>query len=115
MSKAISVVVFEDPEAWLREHLPDMTIDSVACVYPIEPFNPNYKTTYEDCEENKKSEHNMNDHIEALKLLVNNIASKKLFVGGIKNPLDLVDPCNWDVEVVDAYYQLVMYKKILYG
>ncbi len=122
----ISAPIFDDVESWLLTNLPDMSWDNVSSVYPLEPIKFDSMTKYEDREGDGTGksgcddipyikECSWNDHIEALKLLCGLIGDKKLFVGGIKNPIDLNDPCNWDVEVVDAYWQLVFYKEVIYG
>lgn len=128
----ISVTVFEDAEAWLRENLPDMCVDTVACVYPLTRFYPSGHTPYVDREELTEAQYEriqsgdditgitaikqftLADHVRALRLLCEQVGDT-LFVGGMKSPKDLVDPGNWDVEVTDAFYQLVYYGKVIYG
>jgi hypothetical protein len=110
----ITLTVFEDPAAWLRQHVPDMRVDSVAGVQRISKFDPDGLTAYEDFEEQTKKDCDLAAHVWALQLLCEQVG-RTLFVGGIKSPLELLDPGNWDVEVVDAYYQLVYYGKVLYG
>ncbi len=128
----ISVVIFEDADKWLRENLPDMHADSVACVYPLTRFYPDGHTPYVDREELTEAQYEaiqsgdslagitaikqltMADHLRALLLLSEQVGDT-LFVGGLKSPKDLVDPGNWDVEVVDAFYQLVYYGRVIYG
>lgn len=135
MPSTIQVTVFEDAEAWLRKNLPDMQVDSVACVYPLTRFYPDGSTPYVDREELTEEEYarlddhedlgplyrngkikqaNMADHIRALQLLCEKVGDT-LFVGGCNGPKDLVDPGNWDIEVTDAYFQLVFYGKVIYG
>lgn len=107
--------IFEDAEAWIKENRPDMYVDGVAVVYPVSKFRPDSVTSYRDEEENSQKALTMADHVRGLKQLVDLISNKKLFVGGITNPMDLTDGCNWDVEVVDAYYQLVYHGEVIYG
>ena len=114
MSTAISIRIFPDAEKWLRENVPSMESDSVSCVRPRGPFKPRGKTEYEDLEEGTTKLCSFQDHVRALQLLCEQVGST-LFVGGIKSPRDLEDPCNWDAEVVDAYWQLVYYGKVIYG
>ena len=128
----ISIVIFEDADKWLRENLPDMHADSISSVYPLTRFYPDGHTPYVDREELTEEQYeaiqsgdswagisaikqlDMRDHLRALLLLTEQVGDT-LFVGGLKSPKDLVDAGNWDVEVVDAYYQLVYYGKVIYG
>ena len=107
--------IFEDAEAWIKDNRPDMYIDGVAAVYPVSKFRPDSVTSYRDEEENSQKALTMTDHVKGLEKLVELISNKELFVGGIENPLDLIDAGNWDVEVVDAYYQLVYHGEVIYG
>lgn len=110
----ISLVIFPDPEAWLRKNLPDMHSDSVACVYPMRRMKPGHEMLYQDIEENTVRVRSWRDHVTALRLLTEQV-SRTLFVGGVKSPFDLLEPENWDAEVVDAYWQLVYYGEVIYG
>lgn len=118
----IQLTIFEDAEKWLRENFRDLGWDSVAAVYPLESFNPDRgeklgrtgETKYEDREEASTKFCSMSDHVRALQLLCEQIG-RTLFVGGLKSPFDLIDAGNWDVEVVDAYFQLVYHGKVIYG
>ncbi len=110
----INLTIFEDAEKWIKKNVPLMSTDMVAVVQPITKFNYKSFTKYQDTEENLVKSCNLQDHIEALQLLCEQVG-RTLFVGGIKSPYSLVDASNWDIEVVDAYYQLVFHKKVLYG
>jgi hypothetical protein len=110
----ITLTVFADPEAWLRQHVPDIHVDYVAGVQRISKFDPDGLTRYQDCEEKTEKDCDLVAHVWALQLLCEQVG-RTLFVGGVTSPLELLDPGNWDVEVVDAYYQLVYYGKVLYG
>lgn len=111
---AISIKVFDNAEVWLTKHLPDMNVDSVACVRRVSKFNPNGNTTYRDYEDDIAVERDMKAHVKALQTLCETVGVS-LFVGGVKSPRDLLDAGNWDVEVVDAYFQLVMHGEVIYG
>lgn len=116
----IVLPVFEDAEAFLRAEMDNLLatleMDHVGTIKPQNmAVNLDRFTTYEDREDGSTKDCNLQDHIEALDLLCEKIGNKKLFVGGIKSPLELTDTCNWDVEVVDAYFQLVFFKEIVYG
>ncbi len=114
MSK-ISVEIFPDAEKWLKENLGDLTIDNVACVVPNKPLNKQgFYPEYIDNEENKTKAATMADHVKALQLLCEQIGVK-LFVGGLKSPLQLLDAGNWDAEVADAFFQFVMLGEVIYG
>ena len=120
MSKAIQVVVFPDPERWLRENGPALTGDNICAVRPKGPFNPDGLTTYVDTSDERpnldisEKKCTLADHVTALQKLCEQVAVT-LFVGGVKSPLELCDPGNWDVEVVDAYWQLLFYGEVIYG
>jgi hypothetical protein len=111
---SIAVQIFPDAKAWLIENLPDPAVDSVAAVYPLIEFNPNGPTTYRDEEENTEKECSLDDHVRALRLLAEQVGNT-LFVGSLTSPLQLTDTSNWDVEVVDAFYQLVYHGEVIYG
>lgn len=110
----IAVTVFPNAEEWLRTNVPDFNGDRVCAVRPTSPFNPNGLTSYEDIEEDTSRECTFEDHVMALQKLCEMVGFN-LFVGGIKSPLELVDPGNWDVEVVDAFWQLVYRGDVIYG
>ena len=114
MPTPITLTVFEDADAWLRENVRDLMADGVSVVYPNEPIVPGIGTEYVDTEEETRKYCLWSDHIDALQLLTEQIG-RTLFVGGLKSPFDLVEPGNWDAEVVDAFFQLVYRKEVIYG
>jgi hypothetical protein len=108
--------IFEDAEAWLKDALPDMYVDGISPVYRTKLDKETFTGIYADEEEDGvRKEITLEHHVEGLKKLVELVANKKLFVGGVRNPMDLVDMCNWDVEVVDAYFQLLYHGEVIYG
>lgn len=110
----ITLTIFPDAETWLITNADDLATDRVAAVYPTSSFHPRGLTHYRDQETGKKYRCNMEAHVKALQLLCEQIG-RTLFVGGIKSPYDLTDPGSWDVEVVDAYFQLVCLGEVVYG
>lgn len=110
----IIATIFPDAEAFLIENLPDFCVDGVSAVYPIEKWNWAGTRFIDDYEDTSKII-DLPKLAEALDTLVQQVSGKKLFVGGITNPVDLTDPCNWDVEVVDAFYQIAYYGEVIYG
>lgn len=114
MKTQITAVIFEDAEQWLRENVPMMGGDQICAVRPMQEFNPDGMTKYEDIEEETEKECDMAAHVKALQLLGDKIG-RTLFVGGLKSPHELTDYCNWDVEVVDAFWQLVYRGEVIYG
>ena len=110
----ITAILFENAESWLKENVPDMEADGVSAIRPVTAFNAEGTTRYKDSEEGTSKDCTMADHVQALKLLCDSVG-KTLFVGGIKSPIDLVDPCNWDSEVYDAFFQYVMLGEVIYG
>jgi hypothetical protein len=121
----ITVTIFEDAETWLRENVENMFVDSVAAVRPTEEINLDGETEMEDVEEvGGKDEDGlplpltkkvtMEDWVRGLRQLCEEVG-KTLWVGGLKGPYQLTDFGNWDVEVTDAYFQLVFRGEVLYG
>jgi hypothetical protein len=113
----ITATIFPNAEEWLKENLRDFAVDGIAAVYPYPTykFNADFGRTYFDEEEDKLKYATLNDHVAALKLLCELVDQKKLFVGGVTNAQELTDGCNWDVEVVDAYFQLIYHGEVIYG
>jgi len=113
-NKPIVLTIFSDPDRWLRENLPDINTDGIAACQPIESINLGGNTRYIDQEEGIEKICTWEDHVTALRLLCEQVG-KTLFVGDIKNPADLTDAGCWDVEVADAYFQLVYRQEVIYG
>ncbi len=111
----INATIFSDAEGWLVENLPDMSVDGTSCVYPTHNWIFDGRTKMVDSYEGKTKMVDMLDLVTALQKLAELIDAKKLFVGCLKSATELVDPCNWDVEVVDAFYQLAFYGEVIYG
>lgn len=111
----IKSTIFPDAEAWLTENMLYFEVDSIAAVYPVTTFNPDGLTRYCDAEEGTTKERSMEDHVLALRKLCELVDGKKLFVGGVRGSMELTDGLNWDIEVVDAYFQLVYYGEVIYG
>lgn len=113
MPTIISATIFSDAEKWITENIKDVYVDNVSAVYPVAKFNPE-GTKIKDIEEGTSKICKMADYVDALRLLVEQIGVT-LFVGGLKSPVQLLDLGNWDAEVVDAFYQLVYRKEVIYG
>lgn len=123
MATKIQTTLFEDAEAWITENMPNMAVDAVASVYPVEPINAEtLKGSIRFADDNDSGDPKdytvkdltMPDFVKGLQLLCDQIGVS-LFVGEIKSPRQLEDAGNWDVEVVDAYFQLCMNGKVIYG
>ena len=112
---AITAQIIPDAEAWLRENIRDLTADSVCSIHPVDEINLDAETTYIDRVDDSTKTATMQDHVNALQKLADLIGAKQLFVGELKSPTDLIDPCNWDAEVVDAFRQLVFHGEVIYG
>ena len=110
----IAITVFHDAVAWLQDNFPDFTWDSVCCVFPVRTKKDLSEVEYTDTETGENFVKHLEDHIKALELLCNQVG-QTLFVGGLRSPVDLTDACNWDAEVTDAYFQLVVYGEVIYG
>ncbi len=115
MATKITGPIFEDAEKWLLENMPGLLVDSVCSIYRANYDEKSGLCRYRDTEANDKEVVcTLRDHVKGLKLLCRQIG-KTLFVGGIHSPTDLVDPGNWDAEVVDAFRQLCFYGEVIYG
>ena len=112
---AIKATIFQDVEGWLQENLKDFEVDGVSAVYPYSGFTKEWSRTYFDEEENVAKVCSFEEHVKALRLLCELIDGEKLFVGMVNSAQELTDPCNWDVEVVDAYFQLIYHGEVIYG
>lgn len=121
---AITTTIFPDAESWLSEHFEDLlsNLDNVCNVRPTRrPSKELFVYVYKDFSDEKPDDYpammprDMNAHVQALQKLCDLISCKQLFVGGLSSAVDLLDPCNWDVEVTDAFCQLVAYREVIYG
>lgn len=114
---AITATIISNAEEWIKTEVPDMCVDGVSCVYPVTNFCANLdgSTTFVDSYEGTKKNIPFERYIEALKMLATEIDNKKLFVGSLNFGAELADSCNWDVEVVDAYFQLIYHGEVIYG
>jgi hypothetical protein len=121
----IAVMIFEDAETWLRENVEYMWVDSVCAVYPKEDINLDGETEMVDVEETDGEDENgepkplskkvkMEDWVRGLQQLCEQVG-KTLWVGCLRGPYQLTDFGNWDVEVTDAYFQLVFRGEVIYG
>lgn len=112
---AITLTIFPDAEKWLRDNLEQyIATDRVACVVPAGELNLDGLTRYTDMETDLDYDRDMEAHVRGLQLLCEQVG-RTLFVGGIGSPYALLDPGNWDVEVADAYFQLVALGEVVYG
>lgn len=110
---AITTVLFPDAEAWLKENMENMPQDNV-CSIGHNKLKLDGKTHFFDGEDESDKSLEMSDFVKALQLLCDQIG-KTLFVGCLTNPHDLLDLCNWDPEVTDAFYQLAYHGEVIYG
>lgn len=115
---AITAPIIADAESWLKDAMPDMFVDGISSVWRTK-LHDDFSATYAHLEDEDEAPvmvtKTLADHVKALELLIQQVTDKKLHVGGIKNPVDLTDMCNWDVEVTDAYFQLVVIGEVIYG
>lgn len=126
--------LFPDPKKWLEDNLGDIATncDSVSCVLcesrKVDKHNQIVSVTIKDYEENLSQVVNIDRLIDGLKLLMGHIyrgildkngqnqyPHSRLYVSGWRCVVDMVDPCNWDVESSDAFFQLCMYSEVRYG
>lgn len=114
MPTPIIIPILDDSEKWLRENINDLPTDSVCSVLPQDNISFDGKTIWADSEDGSKKTLEMTDYIKGLNLLFNQIG-RSLFVGGLKSPHDLIDPCNWDPEVTDSFFQLCYHGEVIYG
>lgn len=127
---SITTTVIPDAVAWLRENLADYSLDGVSAIRPAAPKNlpetpriPEQITAmldsggtvlYYDREEGRWFRADLSAHVTALQKLCDQIG-QTLFVGGLKSPAEVAEPGNWDVEVWDAFFQLVTHGEVIYG
>jgi hypothetical protein len=113
----ISTPIFENAEEWLETQITGgyIATDDIAAVYPSGKYDEDFGCFFIDNEEGTAKYCDFERHVKALELLVKLVATKQLFVGGITNPVDLTDTGNWDVEVSDAFFQLVYHGEVIYG
>jgi hypothetical protein len=115
---AITAPIFENAEEFIKGEIKDLQVDGVSSVWKTK-VHPDFSVTYaheeDEGEEPVEITKTLADHVTALEKMVQLITNKELFVGGVRNPIDLTDPCNWDVEVVDAYFQLVALGEVIYS
>lgn len=113
-NEPIVAVLFKDPQAFILHEVADMEVDNFCAVHPRGRMTEDGRV-YFDEEESVSKHCSMDEHVEALRKMVQLIDNQELFVGGIKCSLELTDPCNWDVEVFDAFNQLVYHGEVIYG
>lgn len=111
----ISVVVFDDPVGWLKEHNDDLFADSV-CVISRAPAEPAGECRYDytDNEAGITVTADLYDHVSALTMLCEKF-NTSFFPGGLNCVEHLLDPAHWDAEIVDAFRQLLVHGDIIYG
>jgi len=117
MATQITAAIFPNAEQWLTENMKDMGPDSITTVLPALHLSLKGKTLWKDYSEEAtipKKYLTMTDYVKGLQLLSDQIG-RTLFVGCLKSPIELIDPGNWDAEVVDAFYQLCYYGEVIYG
>jgi hypothetical protein len=111
---AINATIIPDAEAWIKENINDLLVDNVSAVYPTNHGEDFSIKLYDEEEETAKT-FSLADQVVALQKLADEIGGNRLFVGGLKSPTQLEDPCNWDTEVIDAFYQLIYHGEVIYG
>lgn len=111
----IQSVVFPDPEKFIHDEVLTFDVDNVSACYPNGGFSNNGLLTIEDQHEGKSKLVTITGLVTALKQLCELIDGQKLFVGELKSAQELADPCNWDAEVVDAFWQLAYHGEVIYG
>lgn len=119
-------IIFEDAESWIKDNLRNLATDSICSIYfnKIDLDNFSIMVDSNGNEDDREKVISLNDMVEGLRLLATQIGKtwtdatgqkRGLFVGGLTKPHQLVDPCNWDAEVVDAFFQLIFYRDVIYG
>jgi len=82
--------------------------------YGDKPDKP-FLFTFVDDEEGDTYEVNLKKAEAGVAILLQSWIDKKYHFYGIKELNDLIDPCNWDQEVLDAALQCAVFGKIIYG
>lgn len=117
-TKPIISVAFANPLGWLRENLEDMWPDRVSSMGRTDlDWNASVVCSVTDEEEGERFAKRLtaDDLVNALRKLCELVDAKKLFVGGVRSSQDLDDAGYWDVEVVDAYWQIAYHGEVIYG
>lgn len=109
----IKAVIIENAEEWLKENMRYFSTDNVSAIY-CEKIHSDLSIDLYDEEEDETKTFNMAQQVQALQKLADDLG-KKIWVGGLKNGMDLADAGNWDVEVVDAFYQYIYHGELIYG
>lgn len=120
---AITAVIFADPLAWLHEErdaLLAVNYDGASSMVVEEglrddDFEKAVVCSLGDAEEGIDKAVTADDLISALRTLCELVDAGKLHVGGVRSARDLTDACNWDAEVVDAFWQIVYHGEVIYG
>ena len=111
----INATIIPDAEAFLLENMPDMEVDRHCAITRSMYGTKAGAATYFDEEENAYKNVTLTEHVVALQKMAELIDAKKLYVGCLDSASELADMANWDVEVVDAFFQLAYHGEVIYG
>lgn len=117
MPTKIQATLFEDAEAFLREEIDGfistLGMDHVTSFRLRHYSIQDMMFEIEDTEDGTTKQLTLEDLIKALQLLCDGLGVN--FHYSLLKPTDLKDPGNWDVEIVDAFFQLAFFGEVIYG
>ncbi len=108
----INATIISDAEAWIKENIRDLSTDGVSAMN-LDEVSSDFSISLYDEEENFVKTFTLEQQVAALQKLADDIGNNRLYVGIAAQ--DLADPCYWDVEVVDAFFQLIYHGEVIYG
>lgn len=82
----IVLTVFENPVEWLTQHGRYMSSDSTSAIRRCSAFTMESLVAYEDVEEGTSKAVSPQDHVDALRMLCELIATKQIFLAAAKSP-----------------------------
>lgn len=127
----ITAVIFKDPVQFILDNIKYYSLDNIAVCYPMEikvqAENREVFVKTFDAEEHTRKSHDMADCVRALRQFVEHINQgqwdkvtgennkNRIYIGHVPNPISLNSIDIWDIEVWDAFFQLLHNGEILYG
>lgn len=75
----------------------------------------NCRFEFFDSEDGKEYLMNIHNGLLGIQMLIHAILDKKLFFTGCGTLDEVLDPCCWDANVVDALIQFSLFSEVIYG
>lgn len=93
------------------QSLPEYSISLQCTKYDYK----NSRFEFYDSEDGKEYLMNVYNGLLGIQMLIHAILDKKLFFAGCSTLEEILDPCCWDTDVVDALIQLSLFGEVIYG